>query len=127
VPEYKSNGVIVWHSGVVAGADLIAANMEVFSHKYDDGLLFQLLDFSNADELRVLPGEIRTLAEMDRGRVKDTGQFACVVAPTSTLFGFSRQWSIQAEEDGFQTHVARSMDEAIAWFESKGISVTFDK
>jgi len=127
VPEYKPNGVIVWHSGIVTGDDLISANRRVYSHKYDEGLLFQLLDFSDVEELKLSSHEIRRLADMDKNRVKETEQFACVVAPTDTLFGFSRQWNIQAGNDALHTHVVRSMDEAITWFASKGITVTLEK
>ncbi|NWF36919.1 hypothetical protein [Mariprofundus sp. KV] len=127
VPEYKPNGVIVWHSGIVTGDEFFSANGQVYSHKYDEGLLFQLLEFSNVEEVKLSSHEIKSLANMDKNRVKETEQFACVVAPTDTLYGFSRQWNIQAENDAFHTNVVRSMDEAITWFASKGITVTLEK
>ena len=124
--EFKSNGVIIWHSGVVTGEDLILANKNVYSYKYDEGLLFQLADLSDVEDFDVSSNDMATLAAMDKQFIKGIKQFGCTVAPTDVLFGASRQWSAQAQRDGFDSHVVRSMDEAIAWFKSKGITVTLE-
>ncbi|MFC1542492.1 hypothetical protein ACFL4M_01210 [Pseudomonadota bacterium] len=125
--EFKSNGVIIWHSGVVTGEDLILANKDVYSYKYDEGLLFQLADLSDVEDFDVSSNDMATLAAMDKQFIKGIKQFGCTVAPTDVLFGFSRQWNMQAEKDVFHTNVVRSMDEAITWFASKGITVTLEK
>ena len=66
---------------------------------------------------------MKILAEMDVGAPKNSKQFACVVAPTDVLFGMSRQWNMQSEQDNFENNVVRSLDEAIAWFGTKGIEI----
>lgn len=127
VCEFRSNGVIIWHSGVITGNDLIQANKEIYSHKYDDVFEFQLADLSNVEEFDVSMEDMRILAKMDYEIKIDTKQFACAVAPSDLLFGMSRSWNIQSEKDDFENNVVRRMDEAIAWFKSKGIYIKVEK
>lgn len=122
--DFKSNGVIAWHQGVINSNDLIQANKKIYSHKYDEGLEFQLIDVTKVEEFNVSPEDMRILAEMDRNEIKHKKQFACVVAPSDSLFGMARMWNIQSEENNFENNVVRSMEEAITWFKSKDIKIS---
>lgn len=122
--EFRSNGVIIWHRGIITGNDLIQSNKDIYSHKYDEGLEFQLADLTEVEKFDVSSEYMRKLAKMDLSAKKDKKQFACVVAPTDLLFGMARSWNIQSEKDDFENNVVRSMGEAIAWFKSKGIYIS---
>ena len=122
--EFRDNGVIMWHSANITGSEVLQANSDVYSHKYDRGLEFQLIDLSEVSEFHASSSDMMMLAKMDRDVKKDKKQFACVVTPSDLLFGISRQWSIQSEGDDFETNVVRSIHESIIWLESKGISVS---
>jgi len=122
--EFKSNGVIIWHSGAVTGSELIQANKSIYAHKFDGLFLFQLMELSDAETFDVSSGDMRALAAMDRQHSESHSQYACAVAPTDYLFALSRQWNIQAETESFNTHVVRSKGEAIEWFKSKDIAIS---
>ena len=119
--EYKSNGVIVWHSGVITDEMLLIANKELYAHEYKEGLQFQLLELTDVQEFNVSSVTMAQLAEMDRKINKGKKVFACVVAPDDLMFGLSRMWDIQAGGDDLDTMVVRTINDAIAWFASKGI------
>lgn len=121
--EFRSNGVILWHAGVVTGEDLLEVNLKLYAHKYPDELKFQLMDLTKVEAFDVSPKIMSRLAKMDKDTVREHKQFACVVAPTDLLFGLSRSWNIQSEASDFENNVVRRMDQAIAWFQSKGIVI----
>ncbi len=121
--EFKPNGVLVWHKGIISGNDFFQANHDIHSHEYHDGFQFQLIDLTEVDKLNVTAEEIRKLAKMDQNSRKFKKRFACVVAPTDHLFAMSRVWNMQSEGDYFETNVVHTMRDAIEWFESKGIRI----
>ena len=123
--QFKPNGVIIWHSGVIDGKELIQTNKDIYAHHFEDGLLFQLAELSGVDKFNVSGKDMQQLALMDSLHKKEISntQYACVVAPDETLFAKSRQWNLQSDADDFQTNVVRSMDEAVAWYKSKGINI----
>jgi hypothetical protein len=121
--EFKPNGVIVWHREVITDDDLFKANKELYSHIYDEGFQFQLLDLSEVVEFDVSDEAMRYLADMDRKFKKDTKQFACVVAPTSHTIAKSTLWKILSTEDDFENKVVNNIDDAIEWFKLKGINI----
>ena len=125
--EFKSNGVIFWSSGVITGKEMLQSNKEAYSHQYDEALEFQLADVSDVDEFDISMEDMTALAKMDNEMKKDKKQFACVVAPSDILFGMFRSWNIQSNKNDFENNVVRSMDEAIAWFKSKGIYIKIEK
>ena len=122
--EFRFNGVIIWHKGIITGNDLFQANNDIYSHEYDGDLKYQLIDLTEVDTLNVTTEEVTKLAKMDRDLKKNNKRFACVVAPTDFLFAMARTWNMQSEKDGFETHVVRAMDDAITWFNSKGINIS---
>ena len=121
--DYRDNGVILWHSGVVTGEELIAVNQAIYQHVFNDGLSFQLMDLSEVETFAVTQEHMRILAQMDKSHINTQKQYACVVAATDLLFAMSRSWNQQSESDNFETNVVRTMAEALAWFAQKGINV----
>lgn len=119
--------MIVWHSGVITEKDLIKANKDLYSHKYDEGLQFQLLDLSEVVEFDVSHEAMRRLADMDRNAKKEKIQFACVVAPTADIVAKSTLWEIISREDDFENKIVHNIEEAILWFESKRIYMNLCK
>jgi len=124
--EFRTNGVILWHSGVITGQEVIETNDAIYKHQYEGRLLFQLADLSDVEEFNVSSNDMKHIADMDRlyKEAIHNIQYCCVVAPSDALYARSRQWNIQAQEDDFHANVVRSMDKAIAWFKSKGITVS---
>jgi len=123
--EFKPNGVIITHKGSISGNEFFQANHDIYSHQYHDELQFQLIDLTDVDEVNVTAEDVAELAEMDRKVTKAKKRFACVIAPTDYLFAMSRAWNMQSESDYFENNVVHNMDDAIAWFKSKGIKINF--
>ena len=121
--EFRPNGVIIWHSGIITGKDLLDANHEIYSYQYNQDLQFQLADLTKVEKFDVSKDDMAALAIMDSEVKKDNCQYACSVAPTDLLFGLSRTWNIQAESENFITNVVRNRDEALAWYKSHGIII----
>lgn len=121
--DFKPNGVIVWHREIIDNNDLIKANKEIYSHIYDQGFQFQLLDLSEVVEFDVSNETMRYLADMDRKFKKDKKQFACVVTPNSHTIAKSTLWKILSSEDDFENKIVDDIDDAIAWFKSKDINI----
>jgi len=121
--EYRKNGVILWHEDIVTGEQLIAVNKEIYSHEFQEDFQFQLLVLTDVTEFNVSSRDMKTLADMDTKAERDCKQYAYVVARDDFLFGMSRMWNIQADEENFESRVVREMDEALSWLNSKGIEV----
>jgi len=121
--EYRKNGVILWHEDIVTGEQLIAVNKEIYSHEFQEDFQFQLLVLTDVTEFNVSSRDMKTLADMDTKAERDCKQYACVVARDDFLFGMSRMWNIQADEENFESRVVREIDEALSWLNSKGIEV----
>jgi hypothetical protein len=65
-----------------------------------------VLDLS-AQDLRILSGQVRRLAQIAPPNV-----VAAIIAPRAVDYGMARMWQVFVEETGWETMVFRSFDEA---------------
>ena len=42
--DFRKNGVILWHEGVIVDADLINCQKELMSHEFEEEFEFQLIE-----------------------------------------------------------------------------------
>src|SRR5262245_33250428 len=86
--------IVFCGTGVVTGAEIIAANEWLYSQLPNDGpARYQLWDFSAATQVVVDITKIQMMAEQDKQAAQVLAQLAvAIVAPEDLIFGLSRMW-----------------------------------
>ncbi len=110
-------GVLKTGSGIVTGPQILAVATE-FSR--DEirlcRLVYALVDFSEIEEMRVTPDEVRLLVEVHRKTAALTpGALVAIIAHDPLAFGIARFWHSFSEDLGWKAHVCHSRPDAVAW------------
>lgn len=105
--------------GIVTGADLIkASRLAAQLVENTENFHFELIDFSDVDELRVTEAELEQIVLQDRyAAIFRPDATVVMVAPRADLFAIAEKWQRRVEGIGWKTHVARSRSEAKAWLQ----------
>jgi len=119
--EFVEDGVIHLGTGVVEGAEIIAAAVE--EHRIDDRarrLKFGLVDLTDVTDLRVTSEQVRRVAEENLMLSKlAPGAVVAVVAPSDLMFGMARMWQAFASRTEWQIQIVRSRAAATAWLRDR--------
>jgi hypothetical protein len=76
----------------------------------------QLCDFRGITEARLGESELREFVTLEQSSLDLlSGARIALVAPEAFSFGLARMWEILADGMPFETHVFRSLPEAVAW------------
>jgi hypothetical protein len=110
-------GVLKTGSGVVTGPEIISVARE-FS--LDEirlcRLVYALVDFSDIEEMRVTPDEVRLIVEIHRKTAALTpGALVAIFAQDPLAYAISRFWHSYSENLGWKATVVHTRTEAIAW------------
>ena len=117
--EFIDDGRGVLHvgSGVVSGAELIAAaGRDLAAAREGLPLAYGLVDLTDTTRFDALAGDIREVARINLALAGIIGR-ACVavVAPQDVAFGMSRMWEAYMHAAAWETCVFRQRAEADAW------------
>jgi len=103
-------------TGVLTLVDNISAFLALSVDPRFEAGFSQLCDFRDVTEARLGESEIREFVAVEQGRLDLlSGARIALVAPEAFAFGLARMWEILADRMPFETHVFRSLDEALAW------------
>lgn len=109
-------GVEFISSGVVTGADIIAANKEIYRNENFYRQRYQIVDRTNCTKYEVSHKEIITIAEQDKVAAKINPNIVIAFISTSPLqYGISRMYQAYVGDDGFLTEVFRDRKSAEHW------------
>jgi len=122
--DFRPNGVILWHEGVITDQMLLDINDELYAHRYEQGMQFQLIELSAVEQFDVSAEIMRQLAETDKAINQNV--VACAVAPDDLAYGMASIWTSMSESPGFDVTVVRTREEARAWLASKGIDLVIE-
>src|SRR5262245_38319751 len=108
--------------GVITGAELAAAESELFNAPEIDlgKIRYALVDLSQVTEVRVSADEVRTVARVDEKlSTRNAALSVSIVAPHDVAFGLSRMWQMVSENTGWHSHVFRDRAGAVAWLRER--------
>ncbi len=110
-------GVLKTGRGVVTGPEILTVARE-FSR--DElrlcRLVYALVDFSEIEEMRVTPGEVHLIVEIQRRTAALTpGALVAIIAHDPLAFEISSYWHSFSEDLGWKAIVVHTRAEAIAW------------
>jgi hypothetical protein len=79
-------------------------------------VVYALVDFSEIEEMRVTPDEVRLIVEIHRKTaVLTPGALVAIIAQDPLAFGIARFWQSFSGDLGWKAHVAHTRSEAIEW------------
>ena len=103
-------------TGVLTLADNLGAFQALSADPRFEAGFSQLCDFRDVTEAHLGESEVREIVAAEEGSLDFlTGARIALVAPEDFSFGLARMWEILADRMPFETHVFRSLGEAIAW------------
>ena len=110
-------GVLKTGRDIVTGQQILTVAREFSRDELRLGrLVYALVDFSEIEEMRVTPSEIRLIVEVQRRTAALTpGALVAIFAPDPLAFGLSRYWHSFSEDLGWKATVVHTRDEAIDW------------
>ena len=109
--------VISTASGVFIMADVLAHREKLFNDPDYDPSFSQLIDLTPVTQLRIEPGELRSLAQT---MVFSANSRRAIAVPSDLIFGFARMYEMLRESAGETgIHVFRDRDEALDWVLAK--------
>ena len=113
-------GVEFIGSGVVTGADIIAANKEIYRNENFSKQRYQIVDRTKCTNYHVSHKEIITIAEQDKVAAKTNPNIIIAFISTSPLqYGISRMYQAYVGDEGFLTEVFRDRKSAEKWLEEQ--------
>ncbi|MDF1566033.1 MAG: hypothetical protein P1V51_23565 [Deltaproteobacteria bacterium] len=120
--EYRyveDGGVIVRGTGEVKGEELFRTNARIYELPATlETLAYQLWDLTDAESVALNREFAEALAAQDREAARRFPHMVIAIAvKTDVGFGFSRLWEANVGDEGIETHVFRTVEEARAWLE----------
>jgi hypothetical protein len=111
-------------SGPTDSADVIAANAEIFRHRYAEALRYIIVDFSEAESLDLPTADLLGLAEGDRQYLLRNPSYAlAMIAPQGVVFGTARTFERFMEGSPLRSTVVQTREQALGWLRKEGIPV----
>lgn len=113
-------GVEFIASGVVTGADIIAANKEIYRNENFSKQRYQIVDRTKCTKFDVSHEEIMIIAEQDKIAAKTNPNIIIALISVSPLqYGISRMYQAYVGDEGFLTEVFRDRNSAEKWLEEQ--------
>jgi len=113
-------GVEFIGSGVVTGADIIAANKKIYRNENFSKQRYQIIDRTKCTKYEVSHKEIIIIAEQDKVAAKTNPNIIIAFISTSPLqYGISRMYQSYVGDEGFLTEVFRDRKSAKRWIEEQ--------
>jgi len=120
--EYRDDGagVRMTGRGVVTGAEIQAANAEVYTEERLRIQRYQLCDFTRVERFDVSGEEVRVLAAQDEAAARlNPGLIIVIVGERDVIFGLGRMWQALTSPSKLTTRVFRTVEEAEDWIRSE--------
>ncbi len=120
--KYLDDGIGVEFigSGVVTGADIIAANKEIYRNENFSKQRYQIIDRTKCTKYDVSHKEIIIIAEQDKVAAKTNPNIIIAFISASPLqYGISRMYQAYVGDEGFLTEVFRDRESAEKWIEEQ--------
>ena len=113
-------GVEFISSGVVTGADIIAANKKIYRNENFSKHRYKIVDRTKCTKYQASKEEIIIIAEQDKVAAKTNPNIIIAFISTSPLqYGMSRMYQAYVGDNGFLTGVFRDRKSAEKWIEEQ--------
>lgn len=114
-------GVLKTGSGIVTGPQILSvARQFSLDEMRLCRLVYALVDFSEVEEMRVTPDEVRVIVEVHRKTAVFTpGILVAIFATDPLAFAISRFWHSYSGGLGWKANVLHTRSEAIAWLKEE--------
>jgi hypothetical protein len=120
--RFADCGVDCRFSGATDGSEVIAANEEIFSHRYAEALRYIIVDFSAAESLNLPTADLLGLAEIDRQYLLRNPSYSlAMIAPQGVVFGYARTFERFMEGSPLRSTVVQTREQALGWLRDEGI------
>lgn len=122
--SYSEHGADVRFFGIVNGSEILEAKARLFAHRFSDGAVFSVCDFTDANDFRVSTPELESIIQQDATAVRMyPGIIEAVIAPTPLQFGLARMWQTRVDAAGPHTGVFRTRPDALHWLQEHGVEL----
>jgi len=110
-------GAHKYGTGVVTGIEIFTNCMqESLNEEHSRKLRYCLVDFTGTSEMRVTPGDIRRIVEVNRKlAVLTPDALVALIAPSSLPYALARLWHTLSDDLTWTSNVFHTRPDAIAW------------
>jgi len=121
---FAESGADCRFSGDTDATEVVAANHEIFKHRYPEALRYVIVDFSAAESLNLPTADLLGLAETDRQYLLRNPPYAlAMIAPQGVVFGYARTFERFMEGSPLRSTVVQTREQALGWLRREGIPV----
>lgn len=117
-------GVLKRGIGIVTGLEIYNSCLhDSLDKEKSSKLRYGLIDFTETTEMRVTPGDIRRLVEMNRKLASFTpGALIAIVGPTALPYALARMWHTLSDDLPWESNVFHTRPDAIAWLRKEFVT-----
>jgi hypothetical protein len=110
-------GIVHAGSGLVTGEDLMVACEGVTQLVQNTAnFQYEFSDFTDVTELRLKPGDLEKIVELDQIAAKYRPRaIVVIVAPQEFSYELACTWSERVKDIGWTIHISRDRSEAVRW------------
>lgn len=112
----EGRGVEFIASGVVTGAEIIAANRQIYQRGKLSKLRYKIVDRTGCTEYLLTSKEVETIADQDREAALVNPEIRMALVSTTPLqYGMSRVWQAHIDDTGLKTAIFEDRGRAEKW------------
>lgn len=121
--SFSTTGADLYFSGEVAGAEILEAKRQFFTHEFPGDAHWVLCDFTQATSFDITVADVKKIVEQDKKAVRRLDKLLeVVVAPAEVLYGLARMWQAQVAIERSHAAVVRARGDALDWLRDRGVS-----
>ena len=113
-------GVEFIATGLVTGAEIIAANNRLYGHEAFSKLRYQLIDRTHCTDFHVSNEDIEAIAAQEiEAAATNPSMIVAFVSTTDLQYGITRMYQAHVGDRGFLNGLFRNRDTALAWLQDQ--------
>jgi hypothetical protein len=119
---FVARGVEVRFSGRCDVTEVLEVRERIYSHHYEEGFQYVIVDFSCAEFLDLATVDLLRIAEQDRQYLlRNPGHLVAVIAPQAPIAGLMRTFRHFMEGTALQFHVINTREAALMCLRSQAL------
>jgi hypothetical protein len=113
---YGARGIDILFSGRCTGSEILDAHARVYSHRYEEGFHYVIVDFSRVEFLDIQIADLLRMAEHDRQYLlRNPSYLLATIAPQAPVSGWLRIFQSFMEGTSLRSQIVNTREEAITW------------
>lgn len=118
--SWRNQGVEWQFTGRVTGAEIIRTNMEIYGDGRFDDLDYQIVDFSNIDEIQITEDDVKKIAYFDMAASKSNPDLkVAIISQEEKLLSYIGLYAAYMQGIEWDIHIFQNRKMAVEWLQLK--------